>query len=89
MYQRNTHIRSFKGGQKRFSRNSRGSYSRGGFSGNRMRSMPANPDLFIKKASLCLSTEEYVAQNTFENFNFNPIAAVYEIQKKIWLFKTV
>ena len=73
MYQRNTHIRSFKGGQKRFSRNSRGSYSRGGFSGNRMRSMPANPDLFIKKASLCLSTEEYVAQNTFENFNFNPI----------------
>ncbi|MDO8638796.1 MAG: DEAD/DEAH box helicase [Candidatus Daviesbacteria bacterium] len=73
MYQRNTHIRSFKGGQNKFSRNSRGGNFRGGFSGNRMRSMPANPDLFIKKASPCLLVDEYIAQNSFESFNLNPV----------------
>ncbi len=73
MYQRNTHIRSFKSGPNRFSRNSRGGYSRGGFSGNRMRSLPGNPDLFIKKASQNLIAEEYAAQNSFASFNFHPV----------------
>ncbi|MDO8570667.1 MAG: DEAD/DEAH box helicase [Candidatus Daviesbacteria bacterium] len=70
MYQKNTHIRSFKGGQNNFSRPRHGGFSGGG---RKMRSLPANPDLFIKKASLNTETEEYVSQNSFESFNFHPV----------------
>lgn len=73
MNQKYTHFRSFKGGQNNFSRPRRGGFS-GGFGGGRkMRSLPANPDLFIKKASQNTEAEEYVSQNNFASFNFNPV----------------
>ena len=38
-----------------------------------MKSLPNNPSLFIKKASQGPSTEEYIAQNSFESFKLAPI----------------
>lgn len=73
MYQKYTHFRSFKSGQNKFSRPSHNGFSRNRFSGSRMKSLPNNPLLFIKKASQNLLAEEYIAQNSFESFNFNPV----------------
>lgn len=70
MYQQQRRFRSFRGGQKKFSRPL--NYGNR-FGGRRQRSLPANPNLYIKKASPNLTTEEYIAQNTFESFNLAPI----------------
>jgi superfamily II DNA/RNA helicase len=71
MYQQQRHSRSFRGGQNRFSRPS----VNGRFSNrkNSSKSLPNDPNLFIRKASQNSSTEEYIAQNSFDSFNLVPI----------------
>lgn len=63
MYQNNNHRFGGRGQQnnRRF----------GGFR-RVQKSLPNDSNLFIKKASLEVVQEEYVAQNTFEGFNLNP-----------------
>lgn len=79
MYQQQSHFRSFKGGQKRFPRpsfNGRSGSAPRFAAGNRRnisKSLPNDPALFTRKASPILSTEAYVAQNTFDSFNLAPI----------------
>ncbi|MBI4036949.1 DEAD/DEAH box helicase, partial [Candidatus Daviesbacteria bacterium] len=70
MYQKQTNFHSFRGGQKRFSR----PFNGGRFANQRkVKSLPHDPNLYIKKASPNLSTAEYIAQNTFASFNLAPI----------------
>ncbi|MFH0936926.1 MAG: DEAD/DEAH box helicase [Candidatus Daviesbacteria bacterium] len=75
MYQQQTHSHSFRGGQKRFSRpSSNGHFGKPrNFSSRKIKSLPNDPNLFIKKAAQNLTTEEYIAQNSFESFNLAPI----------------
>lgn len=70
MYQKQTHFRSFRSGKKGFSRPSFNGHFRN--QRNFPRSLPNDPNLFIKKASPTSSSEEYTAQNSFESFNLSP-----------------
>lgn len=70
MYQKQSNYRSFRGGQNRFSRPSNNGHFR---NQRKIKSLPNNPSLFIKKASPNLSTTQYVTQNSFESFNLVPI----------------
>ena len=75
MYQQPAHIRSFRGGQNRFSRPSPSGHfgNQRNFLGRKQRSLPNNPVLFIKKASVNSSSNEYLPKNTFKDFNLTPI----------------
>lgn len=83
MYQQHAKFHSFHSASRAFSRpSSNGRFgssarftagSQRNFSGRRMRSLPNNPSLFIKKASPNSSTSGYTAQNNFENFTLVPI----------------
>lgn len=79
MYQQQKHFRSFKSGQKKFSKPSSNGHfrsSRRFTSGNQRnisRSLPNDPSLFIRKASESLSNTSYIPQNSFDNFNLVPI----------------
>ncbi|MCL4367437.1 DEAD/DEAH box helicase [Patescibacteria group bacterium] len=76
MLQRHNHIRSFKGGQNRFSQpHISGSfakpqyYRRSRFNGQNSRSLSSNPSLFIKKASTSETTEAEIIHQSFAEFN--------------------
>lgn len=71
MYQKPRHFRTFRGGQQTPSRSFNSGRNR--FCGQKQKSLPNDPVLFIKKASPNLTAEEYTAQNTFESFNLAPI----------------
>ncbi|MDO8551681.1 MAG: DEAD/DEAH box helicase [bacterium] len=89
MFQHRTQSHSFRGGQNRFSRPSSNGHfgssqkftagSSQKFTASnsrnqrRMKSLPNDPNLFIRKASQNSTTEEFVAQNSFESFNLAPI----------------
>lgn len=74
MYQQQqTHIRSFRGGQNRFSRPHQGGFQRNGFSGRKQRSLPNDPTLFTRKASQNNSSDEYSPKNSFKDFKLAPI----------------
>lgn len=71
MYQKHTGFRRRKKFNGHFGKPKNFSGNR--FSGRKQRSLPNNPNLFIKKASQNLSAEEYTPQNSFESFNLAPI----------------
>lgn len=70
MYQNNNRRFNARGQQNnRFSRPQ--GFSKGGGFRRVQKSLPNDPSLFIKKASLEIIQEEYAPQNTFESFHLN------------------
>lgn len=66
MYQQQKHYK--------YSRPPQGGFQRRGFSGGRkMRSLPNDPYLYIKKAVENLNAEDFMPQNTFDSFDLVPI----------------
>lgn len=58
----------------KYSRSPQGGFQRRGFSGSRkMKSLPNDPYLYIKKASENLNAEEFTPVNTFDSFDLVPI----------------
>ncbi len=81
MYQKQSNFHESRngrsnGGRRPFSHGRFGKpshFSGNRFGGHKQKSLPNDPALFIKKASQCSTTDEYIAQNSFEGFNLAPI----------------
>src|SRR3989344_1679332 len=64
MFRRRSHFSALRGRQNRFSRSR--------FGGQKQKSLPNDPNLFVKKAFPGSFDKEYLAKNSFESFNLSP-----------------